>query len=71
MFTCENPPLPAAGMWTLHALEGQNIQLHFQDFDVEATYDMVEVRDGAGPNSTLLGRFMVYLCFWSGQVCWF
>ncbi|XP_074466647.1 enteropeptidase-like [Sebastes fasciatus] len=41
-------------LWTLHAAEGQNIQLHFLDFDVEATYDMIEVRDGAGPNSTLL-----------------
>uniref|UniRef100_A0A3B3C1K1 Transmembrane serine protease 15 n=1 Tax=Oryzias melastigma TaxID=30732 RepID=A0A3B3C1K1_ORYME len=43
-----------AELWTLHAKEGQNIQLHFLDFDVEATYDVVEVRDGAGPNSTLL-----------------
>ncbi|XP_051250739.1 enteropeptidase isoform X2 [Dicentrarchus labrax] len=41
-------------LWTLHTSEGQNIQLHFLDFDVEATYDVVEVRDGAGPNSTLL-----------------
>ncbi|KAM4726936.1 enteropeptidase [Anableps anableps] len=41
-------------LWTLHAPEGENIQLHFLDFDVEATYDMVEVRDGAGPKSTLL-----------------
>ena len=37
-------------------MEGQNIQLHFLDFDVEATYDVVEVRDGAGSNSTLLGE---------------
>ncbi|KAF7653605.1 hypothetical protein LDENG_00081100 [Lucifuga dentata] len=43
--------------WTLHATEGRNIQLHFLDFDVEATYDVVEVRDGAEPNSTLLGVF--------------
>uniref|UniRef100_A0A7N9B0Y1 Transmembrane serine protease 15 n=1 Tax=Mastacembelus armatus TaxID=205130 RepID=A0A7N9B0Y1_9TELE len=41
-------------LWTLHAVEGQNIQLHFLDFDVEATYDVVEVRDGAGPKATLL-----------------
>ncbi|KAK9537077.1 hypothetical protein VZT92_006813 [Zoarces viviparus] len=41
-------------VWTLHAGEGRNIQLHFLDFDVEATYDVVEVRDGAGPNSNLL-----------------
>ncbi|XP_041656959.1 enteropeptidase [Cheilinus undulatus] len=41
-------------LWTLHAPEGLNIQLHFLDFDIEATYDVLEVRDGAGPNSTLL-----------------
>uniref|UniRef100_A0A3Q0SR17 Transmembrane serine protease 15 n=1 Tax=Amphilophus citrinellus TaxID=61819 RepID=A0A3Q0SR17_AMPCI len=41
-------------LWTLHAVEGHNIQLHFLDFDTEAASDMVEVRDGAGPNSTLL-----------------
>lgn len=41
-------------VWTLHAVEGHNIQLHFLDFDVEATFDVVEVRDGVGPNSTLL-----------------
>uniref|UniRef100_A0AAQ4QPI7 Transmembrane serine protease 15 n=1 Tax=Gasterosteus aculeatus aculeatus TaxID=481459 RepID=A0AAQ4QPI7_GASAC len=41
-------------VWTLHTREGRNIQLHFLDFDVEATYDIVEVRDGAGPNSYLL-----------------
>uniref|UniRef100_UPI0037E86DE2 enteropeptidase n=1 Tax=Semicossyphus pulcher TaxID=241346 RepID=UPI0037E86DE2 len=41
-------------LWTLHTSEGQNIQLHFLDFDIEATYDVVEVRDGVGPNSTLL-----------------
>lgn len=46
----------SAGLWTLHATDGRNIQLHFLDFDVEATYDMVEVRDGAGPESTLLGE---------------
>ncbi|XP_037544103.1 enteropeptidase [Nematolebias whitei] len=41
-------------LWTLNAEEGQNIQLHFLDFDTEATFDMVEVRDGTGPNSNLL-----------------
>ncbi|KAF7206780.1 enteropeptidase isoform X1 [Nothobranchius furzeri] len=41
-------------LWTLHAAEGQNIQLHFLDFDVEANFDVVEVRDGAGADSTLL-----------------
>lgn len=47
---------PVVGLWTLYAEEGQNIQLHFIDFDTEATFDMVEVRDGAGPNSNLLGE---------------
>ena len=46
----------AAGLWTLHTVVGQNIQLHFLDFDVEANFDIVEVRDGAGPNSSLLGE---------------
>ncbi|XP_029030439.1 enteropeptidase isoform X3 [Betta splendens] len=41
-------------LWTLHTLEGENIQLHFLDLDTEATSDLVEVRDGAGPNSILL-----------------
>ncbi|XP_070712120.1 enteropeptidase [Pempheris klunzingeri] len=41
-------------LWTLHTTEGRNIQLHFLDLDVEAAYDIVEVRDGGGPNSTLL-----------------
>ncbi|KAL7843873.1 hypothetical protein SRHO_G00224120 [Serrasalmus rhombeus] len=45
----------ASCLWTLHAEEGQNIQLHFQDFALEASYDVVEVRDGVEPNSTLLG----------------
>ncbi|XP_036976139.1 enteropeptidase isoform X2 [Acanthopagrus latus] len=41
-------------LWTLHADEGQNIQLHFMDFDIETAYDVVEVRDGAEANSPLL-----------------
>nr|XP_023693671.1 enteropeptidase isoform X1 [Paramormyrops kingsleyae] len=44
-------------VWTLHTEEGKNIQLHFLDFDVEATFDMVEIRDGEGMESTLLGIF--------------
>ena len=48
--------LCSAGLWTLHAREGWNIQLHFLYFDVEATYDVVEVRDGSGPDSRLLGQ---------------
>uniref|UniRef100_A0A671TTU3 Transmembrane serine protease 15 n=1 Tax=Sparus aurata TaxID=8175 RepID=A0A671TTU3_SPAAU len=41
-------------LWILHANEGQNIQLHFVDFDIETVYDVVEVRDGAEANSPLL-----------------
>uniref|UniRef100_A0A8B9J7Z0 Transmembrane serine protease 15 n=1 Tax=Astyanax mexicanus TaxID=7994 RepID=A0A8B9J7Z0_ASTMX len=47
----------ASCLWTLHAKEGQNIQLHFQDFALESAYDMVEVRDGVDPYSTLLGDY--------------
>lgn len=49
-----------AGLWTLHTTEGRNIQLHFLDFDVEAAYDTVEVRDGAGPDSALLGEDLLF-----------
>ncbi|CAJ1063159.1 enteropeptidase-like%2C partial [Xyrichtys novacula] len=57
-FSSPNYPQPygdkAQCLWTLHTSKGRNIQLHFLDFNIEATYDVVEVRDGAGPNSTLL-----------------
>ncbi|XP_028450431.1 enteropeptidase [Perca flavescens] len=53
-------------LWTLHAAEGQNLQLHFLDFDVEATYDVVEVRDGAGPHSNLLVHHCQCANFTSG-----
>lgn len=45
-----------AGVWTLRAMPGRNIQVHFLDLDVEENYDIVEVRDGVGPNSTSLGE---------------
>ncbi|XP_066502418.1 enteropeptidase [Hoplias malabaricus] len=45
----------ASCLWILHAGEGENIQLHFQDFALEAAHDLVEVRDGVGPHSILLG----------------
>ncbi len=44
-------------MWTLHAKEGQNIQLHFQDVALEMNYDVLEIRDGETPYSDLLGDF--------------
>ncbi|KAK2859692.1 hypothetical protein Q5P01_004312 [Channa striata] len=57
-FSSPNYPQPyvkdAECLWTLHTVEGRNIQLHFLDFDTEHFYDIVEVRDGAGPDSTLL-----------------
>lgn len=57
-FSSPNYPLgygaKALCMWTLHAKEGQNIQLHFQDVALEASYDILEVRDGVEPNSELL-----------------
>lgn len=65
--TCNYPwSSTAAGLWTLHTSNGWNIQLHFLDFDVEAASDIVEVRDGAGPNSTLLGEDVFYPeSFWA------
>ncbi|KAA0720384.1 Enteropeptidase [Triplophysa tibetana] len=60
-FSSPNYPLgygsKASCMWTLHAKEGQNIQLHFQDVALEASYDILEVRDGVEPNSELLAVF--------------
>lgn len=44
------------GVWYLNAEKGKNIQLHFQVFDLENIYDVVEVRDGRGSNSLLLGK---------------
>ncbi|KAK3555556.1 hypothetical protein QTP86_021783 [Hemibagrus guttatus] len=44
----------AACVWILHAKPGQNIQLHFQDFSLETGYDVLEIRDGVEPHSTLL-----------------
>ncbi|CAF97271.1 unnamed protein product, partial [Tetraodon nigroviridis] len=55
-------------LWTLRTTEERNIQLHFLDFDVEATYDMVEVRDGAGPASSLLGEDLTFLRFFPSAV---
>ncbi|XP_072315776.1 enteropeptidase [Eucyclogobius newberryi] len=44
-------------LWRLHAEVGKNLQLHFLDFDLETTYDTLEIRDGPEPDSTLLGVF--------------
>ncbi|XP_050567843.1 LOW QUALITY PROTEIN: enteropeptidase [Cygnus atratus] len=50
-------PNQASCVWYLNAEIGKNIQLHFQVFDVEYIYDIVEVRDGRGPNSSLLAVY--------------
>ncbi|XP_055500199.1 enteropeptidase [Leucoraja erinacea] len=42
--------------WYLIAEKGDNIQLHFEDFNVEDIYDVVEVRDGSGNDSLLMGK---------------
>nr|XP_055035145.1 enteropeptidase isoform X1 [Misgurnus anguillicaudatus] len=57
-FSSPNYPLgygaDASCMWILHAEVGQNIQLHFQDVALDASYDMLEIRDGVDPNSELI-----------------
>ncbi|XP_056343653.1 enteropeptidase isoform X2 [Oenanthe melanoleuca] len=52
-----NYPNLASCVWYLNAENGKNIQLHFQDFDLESIYDVVEVRDGRGPDSLLLAVY--------------
>ncbi|NWV73795.1 ENTK Enteropeptidase, partial [Dasyornis broadbenti] len=55
-----NYPNLASCVWYLNAENGKNIQLHFQVFDLESIYDVVEIRDGRGPDSLLLGKTAVY-----------
>ncbi|KAM9301103.1 enteropeptidase [Morus bassanus] len=52
-----NYPNQAFCVWYLNAEKGKNIQLHFQVFDLENIHDVVEVRDGRGPNSLLLAVY--------------
>uniref|UniRef100_A0A663EFC8 Enteropeptidase n=1 Tax=Aquila chrysaetos chrysaetos TaxID=223781 RepID=A0A663EFC8_AQUCH len=52
-----NYPNQAFCVWYLNAERGKNIQLHFQVFDLENIHDVVEVRDGRGPNSLLLAVY--------------
>ncbi|KAM8819876.1 enteropeptidase [Eudromia elegans] len=52
-----NYPNQASCIWYLNAEMGKNIQLHFQFFDLENIYDVVEVRDGRGPDSLLLAVY--------------
>ncbi|MEJ1283044.1 transmembrane protease serine 15 [Cricetulus griseus] len=43
-----------SGVWNLNAQKGKNIQLHFQDFNLESINDVVEVRDEGDADSLLL-----------------
>ncbi|XP_042665686.1 enteropeptidase isoform X2 [Centrocercus urophasianus] len=52
-----NYPNQASCVWYLNAEKGKNIQLHFQVFDLENIYDVVEVRDGRGQDSLLLAVY--------------
>ncbi|NWZ13925.1 ENTK Enteropeptidase, partial [Agelaius phoeniceus] len=52
-----NYPNLASCVWYLNAESGKNIQLHFQVFDLENIHDVVEIRDGRGPDSLLLGVY--------------
>ncbi|XP_070607651.1 enteropeptidase [Erythrolamprus reginae] len=44
-------------VWYLNAEKGKNIQLHFQYFNLEAIHDVLEVRDGRGPESLFLNVY--------------
>ncbi|XP_046504290.1 enteropeptidase [Equus quagga] len=52
-----NYPNQAFCVWNLNAQEGKNIQLHFQEFDLENIADVVEIRDGEGDDSLLLAVY--------------
>ncbi|XP_042722758.1 enteropeptidase [Lagopus leucura] len=52
-----NYPNQASCVWYLNAEKGKNIQLHFQVFDLENIYDVVEIRDGRGQDSLLLAVY--------------
>ncbi|XP_041270722.1 enteropeptidase [Onychostruthus taczanowskii] len=52
-----NYPNLAFCVWYLNAENGKNIQLHFQFFDLENINDVVEIRDGRGPDSLLLAVY--------------
>ncbi|XP_062969375.1 enteropeptidase [Cynocephalus volans] len=50
-------PNQAFCAWNLNAQEGKNIQLHFQEFDLENIFDVVEIRDGGEDDSLLLAVY--------------
>ncbi|KAL1787837.1 enteropeptidase isoform X1 [Sigmodon hispidus] len=50
-------PNQAFCVWNLNAQKGKNIQLHFQEFNLESINDVVEVRDGGVTDSLLLAVY--------------
>uniref|UniRef100_A0A8C9NXP7 Transmembrane serine protease 15 n=1 Tax=Spermophilus dauricus TaxID=99837 RepID=A0A8C9NXP7_SPEDA len=52
-----NYPNQAFCVWNLNAPEGKNIQLHFQEFDLENIADVVEIRDGGEDDSLFLAVY--------------
>ncbi|XP_003410227.1 enteropeptidase [Loxodonta africana] len=50
-------PNQAFCIWNLNAQTGKNIQLHFQEFDLEDIADVVEIRDGREDDSLLLAVY--------------
>ncbi|XP_032535245.1 enteropeptidase [Chiroxiphia lanceolata] len=52
-----NYPNRATCVWYLNAESRKNIQLHFQVLDLDSVDDVVEIRDGRGPDSLLLAVY--------------
>uniref|UniRef100_A0A8C3YND0 Enteropeptidase n=1 Tax=Catagonus wagneri TaxID=51154 RepID=A0A8C3YND0_9CETA len=52
-----NYPNQAFCVWNLNAQKGKNIQLHFEEFDLENIADVVEIRDGEDDDSLLLAVY--------------
>uniref|UniRef100_A0A8C0WFD5 Enteropeptidase n=1 Tax=Castor canadensis TaxID=51338 RepID=A0A8C0WFD5_CASCN len=50
-------PNQAFCVWNLNAQNGQNIHLHFQEFDLENVEDVVEIRDGGEDDSLILAVY--------------
>ncbi|XP_004711363.1 enteropeptidase [Echinops telfairi] len=52
-----NYPNKAFCIWNLNAQKGKNIQLHFQEFNLENIADVVEMRDGKEDDSLLIAVY--------------
>uniref|UniRef100_A0A5F4WAE9 Enteropeptidase n=1 Tax=Callithrix jacchus TaxID=9483 RepID=A0A5F4WAE9_CALJA len=50
-------PNQAFCVWILNAQKGKNIQLHFQEFDLENINDVIEIRDGGEADSLFLAVY--------------